>query len=149
MSEFYSINDLAQMTGLTTRTLRNYINASTLTGEKDEGVWRFSERDLEAFFADSGVQRAVRAAQKAILYDFLLDERKKSAQICVVIDEPTDDPKRVSSFFCEKMKAEAFGESIQFAYERGQTQARVILCGGISDVHRLLSAYESEFGGEK
>ena len=149
MSEFYSINDLAQMTGLTTRTLRNYINAGALTGEKDEGVWRFSGRDLEAFFADPGAQRAVRAAQKAILYDFLLDERKKSAQICAVIDVPTDEPKRISSFFCEKMKAEAFGESIQFAYEREQTQARVTLRGGISDVHRLLSAYESELGGEK
>ena len=81
MSDFYSINDLARMTGLTTRTLRNYINAGTLSGEKDEGVWRFSGRDLEIFFANSGVQRAVRAAQKAILYDYLLDERKKTAQM--------------------------------------------------------------------
>ena len=83
------------------------------------------------------------------MYDFLLDERKKSAQICAVIDVPTDDPKRVSSFFCEKMKAEAFGESIQFAYERESNQARVTLRGGIRDVNRLLSACESEFGGKK
>lgn len=148
MSDFYSINDLARMTGLTTRTLRNYINAGTLSGEKDEGVWRFSGRDLETFFANSGVQRAVRAAQKAILYDYLLDERKKTAQICAVIDVPTDDPKRVSGFFCEKMKAEAFGESIQFAYERQTNQARVILRGGIGDVNRLLAAYE-EWSAER
>lgn len=34
MSDFYSINDLARMTGLTTRTLRNYINAGTLSGRE-------------------------------------------------------------------------------------------------------------------
>lgn len=148
MKEYYTIGELAQMTGLSTRTLRNYLNAGTLQGEKDEGVWRFSARDLEDFYADSGVKRAIKATQKAIYYDYLLDERKKSAQICAVIDIPIDDDKRVARFFCEKMKGEAFSETMQFAFEREACQSRVILRGGIGDVNRLLNALETELRGE-
>ena len=34
MEETYSLNDLAMMTGFTTRTLRNYLTQGLLNGEK-------------------------------------------------------------------------------------------------------------------
>ena len=43
--ENYTINDIAMMTGLTTRTIRNYIKLGILNGEKEDGVWRFSAED--------------------------------------------------------------------------------------------------------
>ena len=33
MSKYYSINDVAMMTGLSTRTIRNYIKLNLLDGE--------------------------------------------------------------------------------------------------------------------
>ena len=36
--EKYNLNDLAMMTGFTTRTLRNYLNQGLLEGEKENGV---------------------------------------------------------------------------------------------------------------
>lgn len=38
MSKYYSINDVAMMTGLSTRTIRNYIKMNILDGEKVDGV---------------------------------------------------------------------------------------------------------------
>lgn len=38
----YSLHDLAEFTGLTERTLRNYLNQGLLHGEKPDGAWRFT-----------------------------------------------------------------------------------------------------------
>ena len=147
MSEFYSINDLAQMTGLTTRTLRNYINAGALTGEKDEGVWRFSGRDLEAFFADPGAQRAVRAAQKAILYDFLLDDRKKANEICVILDCPGKNQKEMAEFFCYRISNGDF-QKIHFSFDGAVNTPRVTLTGDTAGVLRLVNGFMAEKGAD-
>ena len=37
MNEFYTINEMSTITGLTTRTLRNYLKLGILNGEKIEG----------------------------------------------------------------------------------------------------------------
>lgn len=42
MNEFYTINDIATMTGLTTRTVRNYMKLGLLEGEKVDGVWQIT-----------------------------------------------------------------------------------------------------------
>ena len=55
----YSLNELATMTGLITRTLRTYLKTGLLTGEKTDGVWRFSEEDCERFFSHPSVKPAL------------------------------------------------------------------------------------------
>lgn len=52
MERKYTLNDLALMTGLTTRTLRNYLVQGFLRGEKTNGVWQFADADLDRFFSD-------------------------------------------------------------------------------------------------
>jgi hypothetical protein len=39
----YSINQLAMITGYTTRSLRSFIKDGSLNGEKVDGVWMFTE----------------------------------------------------------------------------------------------------------
>ena len=51
MKEFYSINELAVMTGFTTRSLRNFIQMEFLKGEKVNGEWQFSTEQIENFFS--------------------------------------------------------------------------------------------------
>ena len=50
MKDFYSINELAVMTGFTTRSLRNFIQMEFLKGEKVNGEWKFSTEQIENFF---------------------------------------------------------------------------------------------------
>ena len=57
MKDCYTIEDMAVFTGLTDRTLRNYLNEGRLTGEKVDGAWRFSPEDLgrlRALLAEEG-----------------------------------------------------------------------------------------------
>lgn len=68
---WYTLNNIATMTGLTTRTLRNYIQMGLLTGEKVDGAWRFSEEQLYAFMGHPTVRQGMHAKQNAIVTNFL------------------------------------------------------------------------------
>ena len=46
----YSLNELAMMTGFTTRTLRTYLDKGLLRGEKPGGVWQFTAEEVDRFF---------------------------------------------------------------------------------------------------
>jgi len=50
MDKYYTLNDLALMTGLTTRTLRNYLKMGILKGERIDGIWNFTEEEIAEFF---------------------------------------------------------------------------------------------------
>ena len=84
----YNLNQLAMITGLTTRTLRNHLKAGVLTGEKIDGNWQFTEEALDDYIGQPNVRRAIAARQHAVIYDFLADAMKKTNRICVVMDFP-------------------------------------------------------------
>jgi hypothetical protein len=84
--KYYTINQVAMMTGLTTRTLRNYINSSVLTGEKIDGVWQFSEEDLSAMISNPMVKPSIQAKNKGVVFDFLAEEKKQVNEICMILD---------------------------------------------------------------
>lgn len=46
MEKYYTLNEVAMMTGLTTRTLRNYLKMNVLKGEKLDGIWNFTEEEI-------------------------------------------------------------------------------------------------------
>ena len=55
MEKSYSINDLALMSGFTTRTLRSYLEKGLLKGEKKDGAWSFSPEEVDRFFSDPSI----------------------------------------------------------------------------------------------
>ncbi len=137
----YTINDLAMMTGLTTRTLRNYIRLGTLNGEKLDGSWRFTEEELERFFADPAVRQTLQAKRHAAVFDFLADTSKKTNRACVILDFAVSDEegKEISAFFCKKMNSD--GADITFSYGRDRGLSRVILSGSEDSVTGMVKAY--------
>jgi excisionase family DNA binding protein len=47
MKEFekmYTVEDIAQITSMTARTIRNYLKDGTLKGRKIGGQWRFTQK---------------------------------------------------------------------------------------------------------
>ena len=44
--ESYTIGQVVMMTGLTDRTIRNYLSLGFLEGEKPDGQWRFTAEQL-------------------------------------------------------------------------------------------------------
>ena len=98
---YYVIGHLVQFTGLTDRTIRNYIAAGILQGEKIDGLWHFTPEQVESFVRHPAVRPSILAKKNALVYDFLMDSRKSAQEACVILDMPGRDGKTVAEFFCE------------------------------------------------
>lgn len=45
----YNLKELSMISGLTDRTLRNYLKMGILVGEKEYGTWNFTDEQVLAF----------------------------------------------------------------------------------------------------
>ena len=137
----YNLNQVADITGLTTRTLRNYLKLGLLPGEKIDGIWRFTEEDLSRFMENPVVRQAISSKQLALVYDFLGDSYKKTNRICTILDFPVsaEEARSISEFFCREITEH--GSDIMFRFIMEKNVARFILTGAEDSVISLLSAY--------
>ena len=46
LEKLYTVEEIAQMASVTTRTIRNYLRLGILKGRKIGGQWRFSQEDV-------------------------------------------------------------------------------------------------------
>lgn len=143
--KLYSMNELAEFTGLTTRTLRNYLKLGLLNGEKQDGVWKFSQKDIQAFFDDKNVSPSIKAKQNAVVFDFLLDDKKTRNEICMILDlnipgESTAYNK-VSHFFCEQIKTEQELANFRFSLLVKEGHLRIILKGNEEQIFGIMKKY--------
>ena len=141
MKEYYTINDISLMTGLTTRTIRNYIRQRILDGEKANGVWQFPHESLETFLEHPAIQPKIQAKKNAVVYDFLLDKHKKSSQICVILDLPDEKALQISDFFASQCNSGKCGNEFHFSFEYSSGYSRAILKGQTEVILELLNNY--------
>ena len=142
MSELYTINDVATMTGLTTRTVRNYMKLGMLDGEKVDGVWQFSLEAVSAFMADKNVQPSIQAKKNGVVFDFLANQYKKVNEICTILDFPVSEEEamEISAFFCKEVSAPGV-ENMKFNFSYSNGMARVILKGTEDFVSEVMKKY--------
>ena len=142
MEKQYTINEVAVMSGLTTRTLRNYIKMDILKGEMVEGIWRFSEEDIGEFFQNPYVKPSIQAKNKAIVFDFLAQNEKRLNEICTILDVCVEkhEAEEIAAFFCEEVSKRDAG-NLKFSFERNGSHARVILKGYEDVVMEVLNLY--------
>lgn len=127
--EYYTLAHLTLFTGLTDRTLRNYIRAGVLEGEKINGVWHSSLEQTEAFLHHPMVRPSIQAKQNSVIYDFLLEDRKKEPRMCMVLDLPGEDREEVSEFFCKRISQDPSLCNLHFVFDAVPSVPRVILTG--------------------
>lgn len=138
---YYVLGHLVQFTGLTDRTLRNYLASGILEGEKIEGIWHFTPEQVERFVRHPAVRPSILAKNNALVYDFLLDAHKTSQETCVILDVPGGDKEALAQLFCYRINNGDF-RNIRFSYDGVLTDVpRVILKGNAEEVLRLLNAY--------
>ena len=138
----YTINDIATMTGLSTRTVREYMKLGFLSGEKENGVWRFTDEAVGSLFANSAVAPSIKAKRNALVYDFMLDEKKKIDELCAVLDLMAEgaDAMDISGFFCSAINSGEFS-GLAFSFEHSGKNARVIVKGPAEEVLGIMNAY--------
>ena len=144
MEKKYTINEVAVMSGLSTRTLRNYIKMNILKGEMVEGIWKFSDEDIAEFFQNPYVKPSIQAKHRAIVFDFLAQNEKRINEICTIIDVCVEnhEAEEISAFFCQEVNKRN-GGNIKFSFEKNGSYVRVILKGYEDVVMEILNAYYS------
>ncbi len=140
IGNYYTINHLTLVTGLTDRTIRNYISNGLLTGEKINGLWHFTPEQVDAFVRHPAVWPSIQAKKNGVVCDFLLDTKKKNAEICIILDVPGDDPKLAAEYFCYTIN-EGNMENIHFSFDNVQGAPRLILHGDPAQALALVNGY--------
>lgn len=141
--ELYTINHVSLITGLTTRTLRSYITMGLLQGEKINGLWHFTSGQVDAFIRHPKVLPSIQAKHNAIVYDFLMDNKKTVPEACMVLDLPGKDKKATADFFCNQITNAGY-HSIRFSFSTLKGAPRVILNGHPEDILGLIREYYRE-----
>ncbi len=140
IGNYYVIGHIVMITGLTDRTIRNYIADGTLKGEKINGVWHFTPEAVEEFTQNPSVRLAVQAKNKGLVYDFMLNDFKKEDEACIILDLPNADRKAVMEHFAYKINNGSY-TNINFSFEGYTKTPRVILRGKLEDVLEISNGY--------
>lgn len=143
MEKYYTINEISIMTGLTTRTIRNYLKSGLINGEKINGIWMFSHEDFSDMLANHAIKPSIQAKNNAVVYDFLVDNKKKINKICTIIDLYIDDTEsnETSELFCNTINSLSETGELSFKFEKNGRNVRVILSGTEETVIDILNKY--------
>ena len=142
--KYYVINHLVMFTGLSDRTIRNYIASGILQGEKINGLWHFTPEQVEEFVRHPAVRPSILAKNNGLVYDFLLDTKKTGQDMCVILDTPCADKKTVAEYFCYSINSGGY-HNIQISFDGVMETSRVILKGDAAEVLRLVNEYNSKY----
>lgn len=136
MHEYYTIDDIAGMTSLSTRTIRNYLRMGLLDGEKIDGVWQFTAEDFGRFLQQDMVRQSLQAKSLGLLYDFL--RQPKDPGVCAVIDLAAgeDEPAQRQRLLDEVNRC----GRLRLRYSHEGRMSRAIVSGPLEDVAALLQA---------
>ena len=88
--ETYTIEDVAQMTGLSSRTIRTYRKMGLLEGALQGNTWTFTPEQVGKLLNEPYVQGAIEAKRNAIWTGFLQDTGKQVPSLCT---SPPQTPK--------------------------------------------------------
>lgn len=143
MENFYTINEVATMTGLTTRTIRNYLKSGLINGEKINGIWMFSSEDFNAMLNNPAIKPSIQAKNNSVVYDFIADDRKKVNKICTILDlfVENNEAEEISQFFCNTINSYADIGDLSFKFEKHGRNVRVILSGADEVVMEIVNRY--------
>ena len=144
-NNYYLIRHIVLSTGLSDRTIRNYISAGLLQGEKINGLWHFTPEQVQAFICHPAVRPSILAKQNSAVYDFLLDNKKSVCESCLILDLPGKDKQELAEYFCYRISNEGY-DNILFSFDGVPSVPRIILKGDTAQVLRLVNGYIQEHG---
>jgi len=141
--EFYTINELAKITGFTTRSLRNFIQMGHLDGEKIDGIWQFSSEQIGSFIGNPNIAPGIKSKNNSVVYDFMSDTNKQENQICSILDLKLsgEEVSECSEYFCNAMNNFEASSKCRMKFEMNGENVRVIISGPDEFVNDTISGW--------
>lgn len=134
--KLYTVADVAQVTGMTSRTIRNYLKDGTLTGQKIGVQWRFTEEEIKKLFSR---QLPGQESPMQIVRGFLAQQERQQTAFCVLVDFPgIEEPDGMHLYHRLQDQAVAECCSVSYEYHVEGKLLRIALSGGAETVMRLL-----------
>lgn len=108
LNQMFTVADVANMTSMSDRTIRNYLRDGLLAGRKVGGQWRFTMQDIERFLRQGEITTAVEKQQRAAVLDFIDGVNPKMScerQACMVVDlyVSKEDGETYNEKICERV----------------------------------------------
>lgn len=143
MEKLYTVENIAQMTGLTSRTIRNYIADGRLRGRKIGSQWRFTDADIESLFSQRAATTEPTAAANDIITDFLSPHPRSILTACSMLDYPAptaDVAEVLHQMLDEHIQTFYPDGEIRFSYQYIEEVkvARFIFSGPADQVSKLV-----------
>ena len=134
--KLYTINELAKITNLTDRTIRNYLAKGNLTGIKVGGQWRFSKDDILKFFSDSKFECDVKSKTERNMLDFYRSNDKNEAFI--TIKKVMKNRKKLIEMF-QKIEKVSTSKSKRVSFVDDDGNLTVTIVGDFQEIIDVLS----------
>lgn len=141
--EQYTIQDLAILTMLSDRTIRNYLRMGLLSGKKEGGKWTFSAHEVSQFLDEPFVRQALEAKRAAIVGDFLSESHQTAPALCAVGDFPASDAGEalhLQERLIPLVNLAAGRLRMSYTYNPRQGQVRIYLSGPKEQVLAIFHA---------
>jgi hypothetical protein len=148
MKEFFTIDDLATMTMLSTRTLRNYIKQGFFDGEKIDGVWKFTTEDIDRILKNDFINQSIQSKKNGIVYEYMANDIKLVNTVCSIYDYNNignEEAKRMCSIIMELINTNQY-DSLKFSYSYNQKtkMVRIILTGTTNGIYNLMNTFSEK-----
>lgn len=138
--ETYTIADIAQITGLSSRTIRTYRKMGLLEGTLQGGAWTFTQEQVGKLLEEPYVKGAMEAKRNAIWTDFLLDMGKQIPSLCTAADFPVTDSQGAKALLDRLLEQLPAGVQMNYCYDPHRNLVRIHLSGPKALVLPVLTA---------
>lgn len=151
--ELFTVDDIAQMTMLTSRTIRNYLKDGMLTGRKVGGQWRFTKKDIENLFNNNQVEEDINDNRRQEVMDFINGvntDIEGEIQLCTIADYYCSDiqnAKDLSLRFGDIISDQTATTQLRFYYEyiEKEQKARYTFFGTPTYIKSAVQLMEEEW----
>lgn len=120
--KLYSIAEVAKITRLTDRTIRNYLANGTLKGQKIGGQWRFTQENIYALFNNNVFEDDMKNKTQKKIVEYYDEDYKDENNSCTIIRLFIDDEEKRKLFFKKLNKLKSSDntkDSIMFTDDKG------------------------------
>lgn len=137
---YYTLADLALMTGYSTRSLRTFYRQGLLTGTLVEGKYSFSEEDLDFFMAQPFIKSGLTTKFRMKVNHFLEEEHTQHPATCLIHDEPDrEQAEQLNSILLEYINRECRERfSYTYLFDDKKGVSRFIFIGQIKDLTAVM-----------
>ena len=143
--KLYTLKELAELTKLTDRTLRNYLANNILKGHKVGGQWRFNKEEVSALFKNCDFYHERNKVANSAINHYIENKYTFNSEFtgCLVIDFKIEDKNKKIEFYqkLEKIeKNEDVKEKVSFLEKNGHIRMNIV--GPISYIKQVLALVE-------